>query len=378
MKRVLIIGGCGRIGSQIAQDILAHTEATVTVTGRSAQSGPVVRQRLGPHVQFRSLDLADQNAITQAITAADLVVHTAGPFHYRDGRVLQACIQQGVNYLDVSDERTFTQKALALRPSAQAAGVTAVINTGVFPGISNSLARQGIEALDQADSVQLSYVVGGSGGAGVTVMRTTFIGLQHAFKAWLQGRWQWVKPYTERERLTFPSPYDQVAVYWYDMPEAITLSETFALDSVVTKFGVVPDFYNHATWAMAHGLPTKVLQSSKTVEFLARVSHFMTGISDRFSGTGVAMRCDVRGQISGQAAHHIGYFQHSSTTRAVGAGTGSLAQLVLTGQLERPGVHAVEQILPTDQFIRLLASRQLQVQTELTVATAEGTRSLSP
>ena len=370
MKRVLIIGGCGRIGSQIAQDILTHTEATVTVTGRSAQSGTNARQQLGPHVQLRSLDLADQNAITQAIAAADLVVHTAGPFHYRDGRVLQACIQQGVNYLDVSDERTFTQKVLALRSQAAAAGVTAIINTGVFPGISNSLARQGIEALDQADSVQLSYVVGGSGGAGVTVMRTTFIGLQHAFKAWVQGTWQWVKPYTAREHLTFPSPYGQAAVYWYDMPEAITLPETFSLNSVVTKFGVVPNVYNYATWAMAHGLPSKVLQSPKTVEFLARVSHFMTGISNRFSGTGVAIRCDVKGQTSGQAAHHIGYFQHPSTTRAVGVGAGSLAQLLLTGQLQHPGVHAVEQILPTEQFTKLLAARQLQVQTELTVATA--------
>ena len=212
MKRVLIIGGCGRIGSQIARDILAHTEATVTVTGRSAQSGTAASQRLGQTVQFQLLDLANQTAVTKAIAAADLVVHTAGPFHYRDGRVLQACIQQGVNYLDVSDERTFTQKVLALRSQAAAAGVTAVINTGVFPGISNSLARQGIEALDQADSVQLSYVVGGSGGAGVTVMRTTFIGLQHVFKAWVQGTWQWVKPYTAREHLTFPSPYDQAAV----------------------------------------------------------------------------------------------------------------------------------------------------------------------
>jgi nucleoside-diphosphate-sugar epimerase len=32
-NRILIIGGRGRIGSSVAQDILTHTDAEITVTG---------------------------------------------------------------------------------------------------------------------------------------------------------------------------------------------------------------------------------------------------------------------------------------------------------------------------------------------------------
>lgn len=361
MQRALIIGGCGRIGSSIARDILAHTEAEVTITGRNPQLGMAALEQLGTKVQFQMLDLSNHQQVREAVAKADLVVHSAGPFHYRDGGVLRACIEQGVDYTDVSDERSFTRKALAMHAEAKAAGVTAVINTGVFPGISNSMVRQGVEALDEAESIQLSYIVAGSGGAGVTVMRTTFIGLQRPFEAWLDGVWQPIKPYTERESLEFPAPYGRAHVYWYDMPEAVTLQETFPVKSVITKFGVVPDFYNHATWTMAHWLPPAVLRSPQTVEFLANVSHSMTSVTDRFSGTGVAMRCDIKGQQKGQAVHYVSTFAHQSAAIATGLGTGSIAELMLKGQLKQPGVYPVEQALSTDLFEAVMASRQLSV-----------------
>lgn len=362
MNRVLIIGGCGRIGSSIARDITEHTSAEVTITGRNPQRGMAALERLGESVQFQVLDLTHHEQVREAIAKADVVVHSAGPFHHRQAEVLKTCIDLGVNYVDVSDERQFTQKALAQHEAAEAAGVTAIINTGVFPGMSNSMARQGIEQFDHADSVQLSYIVAGSGGAGVTVMRTTFIGLQHPFQAWIDGQWREVKPYTAREALDFPSPYGRAHVYWYDMPEAVTLQQSFSLKSVVTKFGVVPDFYNHATWTMAHWLPPIVLKQPATVEFLAKVSHWMTDVTDRFSGQGVAMRCDVRGDRQGQPAHYCATFTHKSAAIATGQGTGSIAELILAGKIHQSGVYPVEKALSTDLFQAVMERRHLTVQ----------------
>jgi len=366
MQRVLIIGGCGRIGSSIAIDILKHTDAEVTITGRNPQLGMAALERLGAKVQFQVLDISNPQQLREAISKANLVVHSAGPFHSREAAVLQTCIETKVNYVDVSDERSFTRKALAKHDAAAEAGVTAVINTGVFPGISNSMVRQGIESLDKADSVQLSYIVAGSGGAGVTVMRTTFIGLQRPFEAWLDGKWQPIKPYTARETLEFPTPYGQASVYWYDMPEAITLQQSFPVNTVITKFGVVPDFYNHATWTMAHWLPPVVLRSPKTVEFLARVSHTMTKVTNHFSGTGVAMRCDIKGAKEGRPVLYTSTFTHESAAIATGLGTGSIAELVLKHKLQKPGVYPVEQALATDLFEYIMNARQLHIHQEVT------------
>ena len=275
--RVLILGGQGRIGSSVAQDLVTYTQAQITVTGRQQTRESTLRQP----VEFLALDLADIEGLRKAIASSSLVIHCAGPFLYRDSSVLEICLEQGVNYLDVSDNRAFTQKVLTYRDKVAAAGVTAIVNSGIFPGISNSMVRHDVEQLDKAERIHLSYVVAGSGGAGVTVMRTTFLGLQEPFAAWIDNQWQMVKPYSNREKIKFPSPYGNAGVYWFDMPEAFTLVDSFDVNTVITKFGSVPDFYNHLTWIAAHIFPSSWLKNPGGIEFLSHVSHIMTDVSDR-------------------------------------------------------------------------------------------------
>ena len=97
------------------------------------------------------------------------------------------------------------------------------------------------------------------------------------------------KTLTRREKLSiFPEPIAENGVYWFDMPETFTLPKAFpTVKSVVTKFGSVPDFYNHLTWIAANVFPKSWIQNSGGVEFLAQVSHFMTDVTDNFSGIGV-------------------------------------------------------------------------------------------
>jgi saccharopine dehydrogenase-like NADP-dependent oxidoreductase len=365
-KNISILGGRGRIGSSVALDLLQHTQARVTITGRaSAADIPTILQQFGDRVSYLPVELADMPSLASAIAPADLVIHCAGPFRQQEPVVLETCIARGVNYVDVSDDRLFTLAALALAPAAQAAGVTAVINTGVFPGISNSMARQAVEQLDIATEIAISYVVAGSGGAGITVMRTTFLNIQHCFDAWIDGRWQQVKPYTSREIVEFPAPFGRAAVYWFDMPESLTLTQTFPVATVTTKFGSTPDFYNHLTWLTAHVFPKALMRQPQFIEGLARISHRMTDVTDRFSGTGVAMRVDVKGQKDGMPARYQSTFVHDNAAIATGIGTGSLSALILAGKIDLPGVWPIEQVLATSQFEAISIDRHLQVAAHL-------------
>ena len=357
-QRVLILGGQGRIGSHVAGDLLTHTQAAVTITGRRLKMDLTLPDRM----QFLSLALEDQAGVRQAIANHDLVIHCAGPFSYRDDQALQACIQQGVNYLDVADNPRYVQQSFTHREVAQATGVTAIVSTGVFPGISNSMVRQGVEQLDQADQIHLSYIVAGSGGAGVTVMRTTFLELQHPFKAWIEGQWQTIHPYSDREIVEFPHPYGKSSVYWFNTIEAMTLPAVFPVKTVITKFGSLPNFYNHLTWLMAHWAPKGWLRRPETVEFLAKVSYRMTAVTDRFSGIDIAMRVDITGEKEGRPARYRSTVAHKDTAIAAGYGTGAIAQLLLARELQKPGVWSVEQALSTDLFEKTLKQRGLEIQ----------------
>jgi saccharopine dehydrogenase-like NADP-dependent oxidoreductase len=320
----------------------------------------MLRRQLNRPISFFRLDLRDQDKLANLIQDADVVVHCAGPFHDRDATVLQLCLKQHAAYVDVSDHAGYTRQMLTYRERAQAEGVTALINTGVFPGISNSMARQAIAALDCSDKIQLSYVVGGSGGAGLTVMRTTFLALQQPFTAWIDGQWQLVQPYGGREVIEFPPPFGAVDVYWFELPELVTLSATFPVRTVVTKFGSVPPLYNHLSSLVAR-LPSPILRHPLAMEVLAQVSYRMARLSDPWTGIGVAVRADVSGIKDGQPHRSCATFVHPQTVAAVGAGTGMVVQLILEGQLHRPGVWSPEQVLSPSVVEQALQQRGLRI-----------------
>jgi saccharopine dehydrogenase-like NADP-dependent oxidoreductase len=354
-KKVLIIGGYGRIGSSVALDLAQHTNAEIIVTSRSPQIN-IPSPLIG-----LVLNLDDRTALQRAISDVDLVIHCAGPFEHRDARVLELCIELGVNYVDVSDRLSFYERVIKHKQKAIEAGVTAIINTGIFPGISNSMVAQGVEYFDRPQKIHLSYVVAGSGGAGITVMRTTFLGLRNQFDAWIDRTWQSILPYTEREIIEFPAPYGKTGVYWFDMPETYTFVDSFPVDTVITKFGSVPDLYNHLTWITAHIFPESWVTSPKGIEFFSRVSYAMTKVSDRFSGIGVAMRAEITGIKNNQTTKYLATMVHENTATAAGAGTGSIAQLILENRLNKPGIYPVEQALSTDLFIEAMKSRKINI-----------------
>ena len=357
-QRVLIVGGSGCIGRSVAADLLRYTDVTMTLTGRRSQP-PFA---LEPRQTYLSMPLADHDRVRDAISHHDLVIHCAGPFRTRDFNILSLCIEQKMPYIDVADSPDYVSEALAFSDVAKAAGVTCIVSTGVFPGISNSLVRQGIEQLDQAENLHLSYLVAGSGGAGLTVMRTTFIELQTPFEAWVNGQRVAIQPYSEREVLLFPAPYNTGAgVYWFNTVEALTLVKSFPqLKSVITKFGSLPDVYNRLTGLMTL-LPHGWLQRPAVVEFLSQVSYAMTQVTDRFSGTGIAMRLALQGYQQERPVTYLATATHADTAEAAGFGTGGVAELVLAGQLEKPGVWPVEQVLSTELFEETLAERGLTI-----------------
>ena len=353
-KKVLIIGGTGRIGQGVAQDIHKQSQGNLTLTGR--------KSFYSQNFSFLPFDLNNQEPIRKIISGFDLVVHCAGPFHHRDGRVLKHCIEEGINYIDVSDHRSFHLQGTSYHQAALEKGVTAILHTGVFPGISNLMAKKGVEALDQVESIHLNYLVAGSGGAGLTVMRTTFLGIQSPFTAWINRQWREIAPYSEPEIVEFPQ-YGNVNVYWFDVAETYTLAQSFAVDTVVTKFASLPKFYNDLTGLVAHRVPHSVLKNPSVLEGLSRLSLGMARVTDLWSGVGIAVSVDVNGWQDGHKQCHRLDFVHDHTAIAAGMGAGSIAQLLLNQEIIQPGVWSVEQAVTTPQFEAMMQQRGIKINT---------------
>jgi saccharopine dehydrogenase-like NADP-dependent oxidoreductase len=149
--RYLILGG-GMVGAAMAADLASDDEAEVTVADvREDVLGPLA-ERYG--VAIRQADLSDGGTVTRMAADHDVVL---GALSSRLGiPTLRAVIEAGRNYVDIS---FMAEDARTLGPQAVEAGVTAVVDCGVAPGLSNMLCGWAARTLQPCE--RLAIYVGG-------------------------------------------------------------------------------------------------------------------------------------------------------------------------------------------------------------------------
>ncbi|MCA9309582.1 MAG: saccharopine dehydrogenase NADP-binding domain-containing protein [Phycisphaerales bacterium] len=149
-----IILGCGMVGSIMAADLARDDDFSVTVIDTRADALQRVADRLGSRVRTMHADLGDPANIARIIEPADIVL---GALASRIGfQTLRAVIDAGRDYVDIS---FMPEDAWTLDEYARQRGVTAVVDCGVAPGMSNLMAGHGVRQLDECREITI-YVGG--------------------------------------------------------------------------------------------------------------------------------------------------------------------------------------------------------------------------
>ncbi len=150
MASAIVLGG-GMVGRVIAADLLREGGFEgVTLADVSERS--LARAPKG--AETRQLDLSDAAAVTDAVAPFDLV---CGASPSRLGlSVLRAVIEAGNPYCDIS---FMPEDALALDALAKERGVTAIVDCGVAPGMSNLLAGSAAATFSPCERIDIA--VGG-------------------------------------------------------------------------------------------------------------------------------------------------------------------------------------------------------------------------
>jgi short subunit dehydrogenase-like uncharacterized protein len=123
----LIYGATGYTGRLIAEEA-ARAGLDFVVAGRDRTKVEALAARLG--VAGRAFALDDPATVREVLRGVRLLLNVAGPFSLTAERLIDACIAEGVHYLDTTAE--FATFALAEERSAaaEAAGVMLVPGVG--------------------------------------------------------------------------------------------------------------------------------------------------------------------------------------------------------------------------------------------------------
>jgi short subunit dehydrogenase-like uncharacterized protein len=111
---VLIYGSTGFTGALIVKELLARGLRPILAGRGSARLQALAKLHRLPH---RAAELSDARALRDLLDGVDAVLNAAGPFRKTAPPLLEACLDRGVHYLDVSGEFAVFE-ALARRGSA--------------------------------------------------------------------------------------------------------------------------------------------------------------------------------------------------------------------------------------------------------------------
>ncbi len=149
--RITVLG-TGLVGSAIVKDLVRDPELEVTAV--DVDRDALEKLRPIPRVRCVTADLRADEAIPRVVGDARLVISAVPGF--MGFRTLERVIEAGKDVVDIS---FFAEDPLLLDVPAREKGVTAIVDCGVAPGLSNIILGRVTKELDRTDSF-LCYVGG--------------------------------------------------------------------------------------------------------------------------------------------------------------------------------------------------------------------------
>jgi saccharopine dehydrogenase-like NADP-dependent oxidoreductase len=159
MKKILVLGS-GMVGSVMAADLANEPGFDVSIADFRQSSLDKAAARAasaGTPIRTIRADLSDPGAISRLVTSGGGFDMVCGALASRLGfEALRAVIGAGKNYCDIS---FFAQDALELNELAKEHGVTAIVDCGVAPGMSNMCAGYAAGYFERCERIEI-YVGG--------------------------------------------------------------------------------------------------------------------------------------------------------------------------------------------------------------------------
>jgi saccharopine dehydrogenase-like NADP-dependent oxidoreductase len=149
----VIVLGCGLVGGPMAIDLAKETDFDVAVADKNSNALKILKDQ---HETINTIhrDLGTPGDVSALVSDYDLVLNAVPGF--MGFQTLRAIIEAERNVVDIA---FFAENPFELDSMAREKGVTAIVDCGVSPGVSNILIGNTHEHLDRTESI-LIYVGG--------------------------------------------------------------------------------------------------------------------------------------------------------------------------------------------------------------------------
>lgn len=190
------------------------------------------------------------------------------------------------------------------------------------------------ESKGEPERLRFSYYTAGTGGAGPTILATSFLLLGEEVVAYSKGEKIKLKPYTGMLNIDFGKGIGKRDVYLLNLPEVRSAHEVLRVPTVSARFGTAPFFWNWGMEVMTNLLPGEFLRDRSKVQNLVEQFDPVVRAVDGIAGERVSMRVDLE---CADGRNTLALFSHKRLSVSVGTATAAFALAILEGSTQ-PGV----------------------------------------
>ncbi len=216
--RWMIYGANGYTGRLIAAEAVRRGLRPV-LAGRNAEQVAGLAQSLG--LEHAIFDLLGPAYVAKALAGFDLVLHCAGPFFETYRTMVEACLQSGTHYLDITGEIAVFEGCFRRDDAAKAAGIVLLPGVGFDVVPSDCLAATLAARLPGATHLELAF--GGGAGWSRGTAKTMVSGMGQGGAIRRGGRitrvpvaWRTrLIPFRDRSRNAVTIPWGDVSTAWH-------------------------------------------------------------------------------------------------------------------------------------------------------------------
>jgi hypothetical protein len=278
----LVFGGYGTFGSIVSRE-LARLNIPVTIAGRDIARARDMAHALGSDHKAIEADANSYDSCRSAMQGKSIAVNCAGPYSAFNTGILEACIETGCNYIDISEERDYCSMVRGYSERFKERGITAVYGCSSLPAISGALGLS-IHEKESAlpEHVRVTLMIGNNNPKGSAAIRSAVRILGKSIIA-PQGE---LKVFGNGEVVSLPKPFGKRMVFNFDSPEYDLFPELFGARKVTVKVGFELRSAT-LTFALLSALGSDY--GDLTATFLERTATFFRG----FGHSGGAIKTEL-------------------------------------------------------------------------------------
>ncbi len=263
--KVLSLGGAGAVCEHTTRDLVEYSDFEQIVIGDyNLAAAQKLADDIGdPRVKALEIDAEDYDNMVKVFKDFDVVVNGL-PWKY-DLAVTKACVEAGVNGLDVSTE----EEQWDYDAAAKEKDLVFIPGVGATPGITNAMARRAADQLDEIDDIQINFAAFRCP-APAPGLLITFLWEFHPKTEgrvyYENGEFIWVGPFAGTKTVNFPGQIGEQEVCYIPHPETRTMPKSLGAKAVSVRGCFPPHAMRLAKAMLEAGLYSEEIVTVQGIE----------------------------------------------------------------------------------------------------------------